>query len=405
MPEIKSSLNEVYKKHKLTDKAKEAVLERATKTSTNQGKRFEWKPALVSISIVAIVYMLVLTFNQPTGTSDASTNLAPRDADTAVMERVEEFLSIVEDGTISQEERTNYIAKSDWALQLAFESGKSIYYNKPNMTNEEVVQINTLLTKMYDYIKKESKANENIQALKSDTSFYSFLTEIPNWNRELSSFTNVIYSSSLKEKPVFNNLFLSESWLIKIIILGIFTLVVYLFVQNIRIDRKLHFFIFHVIVLAFFVYIFIQKDYNHYGYDETSIFLSIQENNKNSITLTEPKELLAIAQFGDSRYGLARLQDESLIISKFEKKLNNKYVLKGSSIQDGDSVNIGDTSKTMTSYAMGVDSNSKIDQILIKIGMEEVMKINIDPNYATIYHIDIPQSIEGWGVEYKESDE
>ena len=195
-------------------------------------------------------------------------------------------------------------------------------------------------------------------------------------------------------------MFLSESWLVKTIILIIFALVVYLFIQNIRIDRKLHFFIFHLIVLAFFVNIFIQKDNNNYGYDETSIFLSIQAS-----TLAEPKELLAIAQFGDSRYGLARLQDGSLIISKFEKK-RNKYVLKGNSIQDGDIVDIRDNGKSLTSYAIGVEPNSaKIDQIHIKVGMEEIREINIAPNYAAIYHIDIPNNIEGWGVEYRERDE
>ena len=203
--------------------------------------------------------MLMLTFSNKDGHTHSSSVLAPRDADTAVMERVEEFLSIIEDGTISQEERINYIAKSDWALQLAFDSGNSSYYNKPEMTNEEVVQINTILTKMYDYIKKETKVNEKIKALTSDLSFYSFLEEIPNWNKELSDYTDVTYSSSLKEKPLFNNLFLSESWLVKTIILIIFALVVYLFIQNIRIDRKLHFFIFHLIVLAFFVNIFAVK--------------------------------------------------------------------------------------------------------------------------------------------------
>lgn len=57
----------------------------------------------------------------------ASSELAPEHAEVAFMERLAQFQQIIADGTITDEERRQFLSTSDWLLQRAFESGNSLF--------------------------------------------------------------------------------------------------------------------------------------------------------------------------------------------------------------------------------------------------------------------------------------
>lgn len=395
MPDIERSLNEASRSHILTDKAKEIMLE-SPYTSKKQRKRFDWKIAFASIGIVAVVLAIILAFSKTNNTTSSSL-IAPRNADDAFIERVEDFIAIVKDGTITDVDRRNYLAKSDWALQLAFETRNSIFYNKPNVSNKQVQQLNTLLVKMHAYIRAEQTVHQEIKDLQFNSSFEDFIMNVGKWNELLSSYTDVTYSTSTKEKPQFNNKFLADPWVAEVILVFLFVVFVYLFIRNIRNDKKIHFFIFHIIVLVFIGQYFFEKDPNQYGYDETSILQSMQVNVTETFRNVQVLELLAIAQFDDIRYGLAKLDDDSIMITEFVKQRSG-YVMRNSSIAYSHTVNrnyyIGPRE---LADVWGVRPESEIQQIVYTVEeSNKEIELPINSNFADIYMILKPN--EGYGV-------
>ena len=403
MPNFGRSLNESASKYILTDKSKEIVLERPNK---KRHKRFEWKIAFISIAIVALVLAIILAFSETDNTTYFSSILAPRDADEAFMKRVKDFIAIVEDGVITDVDRRNYLAKSDWALQLALETGNSTFYNNPsNLSNEQVQQLNTLLAKMYAYISKEETVHQDMQELQRGSSFEDVIINVGKWNELLSTFIDVTYSSSTKEKPQFNNKFLVNPWIGEIIILIFFVVLVYLFIQNIRIGKKLYYFVFHVIVVALIGQYFLEKDPNQYGYDETSILQSMQMKAKETFRSVQVHELLAIAQFDDIRYGLAKLDDDSIMITEFVKQRSG-YVMRNSSIAYSNTVNRNySIGPRELAEVWGVRPESKIQQIVYTVeGANKVIELPINPNFADIYMIRKPNEAtegNGWSIDFR----
>ena len=401
MPDIVSRVNETSNRYILTDKAKEIVLE-SPKNNKKKRKRLDWKIACVSIGIVAFVLMIILAFSQTDKTTYSSSIIAPRNGDEVFMERVEAFIAVVEDGTITELDQRSYLSKSDWALQLAFDTGNSRFYNIENVSNEQAEQLNTLLAKMNAYINEQQTVHQEIKALQRGSSFEDFIMNVGRWNELLSSYTDVTYSSSTKEKPLFINKFLADPWVAEGIIIFLFVLFVYFFIQNVRLNKKLPLFVFYVVVLVFIGLYFLEEDPNQYGYDETSILQSMQVNTIETFRDVQVFELLAIAQFDDIRYGLAKLDNDSIMITEFVKQRSG-YVMRNCSIAHSNSVN-KDYSIGYSEIAdvWGVRPESKIQQIVYSIeDSNKVIELPINPNFADIYMISKPNEGYGLSIEFQ----
>ena len=406
MPDIKDSINEVYREQTLSDEARRGVLSGSSLNKSVIRSKFSWQPLVVSVSMVALLFIFVLTLTKTDGQQMGSSVLAPNDADDAVMERVNSFLVILEDGVISEEERRHYLMKSDWSLQLAFDTGTSIFYNRPNVTSREAQDINTLLQRMYTFVEVEQPV-KGVPELDKAATFTEFLPLVSTWNKVLKPYTDDVYVSSLKEKPISKKVFFNMSLVGQLITVGFIVLFLYLFIQNIRFERKKHFFVFHVLALLFFAQAFIQDELNPFVYDETSILHAMYKLDENGDKLRG--ELLDVAQFGKSRYGLVQYPDGSLGLSRFEKN-GNRFGARSSIVdhlEEVRSVNLVDTDYlTRWMQVIGVNKDSHMKEIIfIDQNSNESFKFPIDSKQPRIYFLQVPDSINNYSMKYMYEEE
>ncbi len=401
MPDIKESINEVYGERTLSEGAKRGIISGSSLKKPYKRSKFSWQPLVVSASIVALLFIFVLTLTKTDVQQMSSSELAPNDADDAVMERVNSFLAVLEDGIISEEERSLYLMKSDWSLQLAFDTGTSIFYNRPNVTSREAQDINTLLQRMYTFIESEQPVKGALDLDKAET-FTEFLPLISTWNDELKPYVEEEYVSSLKEKPISKKVFFNISLIGQLITVSFILLFLYLFIQNIRFERKWHFFIFHVLALLFFAQAFIQNTSNSVVYDETSILREMYSWDENGDKIHG--KLLDIAQFGDSRYGFTHYPDGTLGLYRFEKD-GNRYRARSSNmvgeVERSVEMMDFDTDSNLLTSTIAVNQDSHIKEIIFIVqNSNESFKFPIDPKQPRIYFFSFVNLIENLSIKY-----
>ena len=328
MPSIKESINQVYKDRYFSQEKRQETLRKLQQT--NRKRSLQWKPAFMSIGIVIVLLLLVLSSSKDESIQTSST-LAPFDADIALVERVQQFQSIVADGVISEQERREYISRSDWDLQLAFESGTSIFYNRPAMSTEDIEQVNELLHNMYRIV-YDQVAVEQFQQTKLETNFETILQLAPSFNKDAKTFVRDAYTSSLQEKPFTKNAFLNLHIGWQLCILLLFTLFMYLFIQNIRIDRKKFAGVLQLLFIGIIGSFFFIKDTTLYSYNETALMESAHAHVSKVDSKASVKDLLAIAQYDEGRVALFELQDERLMLMEY-MNYDGNYKFQSSSIQ------------------------------------------------------------------------
>lgn len=327
MPSIKESMNEVYKVQYFTEEMQQKTIARLKKG--NERRSLQWKPAFASVAIVMIILVLALTSAKQEPIETNST-MAPNDADVALVERFKEFQQIITDGVVTDAERRQYISRSDWDLQLAFESGESIFYNRPTMDKKQIEAATHLLHNMYRIV-YERRPIEKLPTFTESANFQNIVSFSPSFNEQAENLIKKQYSSSLEEKPLTKNDFLNLDWWWQLLIVSLFGLFVYLFVQNIRIDHKKFAGVLQIIFIVLIGSIFFVKDKTFYSYDETALMESAQAHIMELYPNGKVQELLSVAQFNEGRLALFKLQDEQLMLMKYYE-YEGKYKFGGSSI-------------------------------------------------------------------------
>ena len=189
----------------------------------------------------------------------------------------------------------------------------------------------------------------------------------------------------------------------QLITVGFIVLFLYLFIQNIRFERKKHFFVFHVLALLFLAQAFIKVDTNYLAYDETSVLISILSLDEDEEKVHG--ELLDVAQFGDLRYGLVQFSDGSLSLAQFEKQgkhfiLQNSVINQHKDVRDVNLTNNGFSHSTWT-QTFGVNHDSHILEIvLIDQYTREEYKFPVDSEQPGIYNIEVPSKIDLLALKY-----
>ncbi|MER2000851.1 MAG: hypothetical protein ABS882_13850, partial [Lysinibacillus sp.] len=344
----------------------------------NRKRTLQWKPALMSIAIVAALLLLVFSSSKGEPIQTSST-LAPFDADIVLVDRFQQFQSIVADGVITEQERREYISRSDWDLQLAFESGSSIFFNRPAMATEDIKQVNELLFYMYRIV-YDQVVVEQFHLTKSEPNFETILQLAPSFNKEAKAFVSDTYTSSLQEKPFTKNAFLNLHIGWQLFILMLFTLFLYLFIQNIRIDRKKFAGVLQLLFIVIIGSFFVIKDTKLYSYNETALMESAHAHVTEIDSKASVKDLLAIAQYDEGRVALFELQDERLMLMDYVES-NGDYKFQGSSIQYGSDTHVFGLSESYEwQYIVGVKDTAKFSAVsMFDNILKEEYKIPIVP--------------------------
>ena len=330
MPSIKDSMNDVYKDHTFSKQKQQQILEQLQQECPQWS--IAWKPFSSVVAILAIVLLLLVT-NTKEETVTTSTDKAPQDADVVLLDRVQQFQQIVKDGEITELERIQYASISDWDLQLAFETGTSIFYNRPAMSKDDIRNVTEILHNMY-YTVIDNVPHKEPMQLDDNITFEAFLQIAPAFNEHVGLYIEQPYVSSLTEKPLTNNRFLNMDWWWQIVVFGLFALFSYLFIQNIRIDRKKFAGVLQFIFLIGLGSFFVTKDTTHYSYNETALMEAALNDELIKEQNLRVGKLVNIAQYPNSRAALFELTDGRLLVMEY-MKYGNQYQYQGWSTSDG----------------------------------------------------------------------
>lgn len=388
MPNLKDSINIVYKEHHLSEEIKNEVLRKINKRTQKR----QWMPYAVAFAMMIVLLIFVASWNVKDPAVHVSSKIAPNDADEQIMKRIQSFYEIISDEIITEEERANYLMTSDWAVQLALDHGESPFYNRPNITSAEAKNINLMLNQLYSIVKlyEQFSLSENFPI---PSTFSELAQKSEKYTNELKQYSDAEYQSSIKERPIFNKDFFMLTLKWQIVICALIVLFVYLFIKNIQEDKKVSFFIFHVISLILLFLPFVHENVESFAYDEASILEAVEEGG----------ELLAIAQFDDVRLALVNKEETELQLMVFEKKEGKRYRLNYSIIDYNDEfhyISCQNHSKLPNGEFYAVGNRSEISQFyFIDNETYEKFRYEVDPENAQIYHFSQPSSFDNLTME------
>lgn len=399
MNSLKDHINEVHKEKHFDLERQLETIQKARQKKAGR-RKFHWQPlfATVGIAFITLLFVYFQVEQQPANLP-ASSELAPEHAEVAFMERLAQFQQIIADGTITDEERRQFLSTSDWLLQRAFESGNSLFYNRPKMTADEVLQVNMLLSYMNEFVEQHEHVRKLANIELEGESFREVLALLPEWNAHFATLIPNTYVPTNEEKPRTNNAFLNGPLNIKLLWTVGFLLLVYAFVFNLRYMRKILLGVIQISLIFFFGSAFFKEDTRLYGHDETAIMHSINQNNemKNSETL------LAAATFHNVRYVLTRFSDNSRIgISIFSRGDKTYELYGGHYLHSSANIVIIPNSLEYLEQGniVGIADNSKITKVVLTDNYtNEQYEIEIDPVKANIYRLIIPEQLKGYYID------
>lgn len=396
MTKLKEWMDDVYKEQRFSHNKK---LETLQKARSSKPRVIHWMPIACMLSAAVVLFVLAGSWPQQIRELSISSILAPYNANMEMIERVEHFYAIASDGVVTDEERRAYVKTSDWLVQRALESGNSIFYNRPNVTEEQATAFNEMLYFMYEFIYTKKDAAAIAGQLQLYRNYDALLADVSRMNEVLAPFVERSYTSSLNEKPISNNAFLNAPWWVKLIAIVLFLLFCYSFYVNIKTNRRIVLGMIQLGLIVLLTLSFFKADDQLYGYDETSIAQSMDAHMALFEETKYVDELLAAAEFEGGRYGLAHMSNGQLLLAKFEEE-DGMYVLRSSNASE----QIVETMPAMdyaedNRYIIGVAPNSGIAKYeLVDEQTGDVYFIDIDPIQANIYQFIMPSHVTSMNV-------
>lgn len=404
MKGVKKSINEVYQ-DKHFDQNKQLETLRKVRLEKQKNRRTYWLPLITAVGALFIALLLITIerAEMPSQTTSTSSITAPQNADEVFVKRVHHFWNMIADGVMTEDERRAYLSTSDWLLQRAFESGASIFYNRPNMTTEEITAVNTLLFSMNQFVEQRHDPSVLQRLTSNQEGFRDLLQVVPHWNTLLQPYTTGQYLPSESEKPRSKNVFLASDLWKQLIIVAALVLVVYAFYFNMRHKRKRMMALVQLSLIVVFSVMLIRPDTNLYGYDETSMMTSIVTELERLEVYHTPVTFLAGAIFSEKRFGLVELaQGEGIGLGEFSL-LDDQYVYTDSTYHKFARVvtqHVLQDSLGEEGVIVAIADNSKISKVVVTDHKtKEQYAIDVDPVHANIYRILLPDKVTSYLVD------
>lgn len=384
---IREALNNAYKEQTFSDQKKDEII---TNIHT---KRKVWMPLIATIIVTCCVLFLTFSLlHNPIKEVSLSSIQVPNSVETAYMERWNEFL-IVANSEQKEQVTIQYLAKSDWLLQRAIESGQSLFYSSPTLTADEKLALNELLHYMYLWV-KEPNVTLNIPSIQTFKDLTDLAPKLVETMRESYKEDQYVSSSQEKQKSKLRLLYAQPNEIIGLLVfLGFFVFLLY---RNWKGNRNYFFVAIQMSVICLVLFVMFIPKSGKYAYDETTLLQqSISTFDEPTIEPTKAKFSYAVT-FGDERYVLVDLGNGINGLAHFSKNEGGYTWL---SSQWGRQLIFHDFGANRRVVAVQEGHGvSRID--IVETNSKRVISVSINPDEAGIYLIDTPDNLQSYELQF-----
>ncbi|MGE7625107.1 hypothetical protein ACQKMD_19385 [Viridibacillus sp. NPDC096237] len=289
---------------------------------------------LTSFALIALIFILIeLPTDQEevvvsSGNSSTKVNQAVTQT---VEERLDLFTELVklratDDSKVEkiEELRNTFFVQNDWLLQRAIETGKSLFYESPDLSKSERTSLIELLQYMNAYVVKgDEGAPEVYEAFSENQAFRDVVSNSRELKKTLANYVALPdYPKDLAKPLTFTEKVAS----LPILTLGSFILFVLLFVAvviiTIRGRRRNWIFVLPLVFLVLgLIGLYNNQEVKLYGDDETMMLqsitsaLDIYADEGEPIENIKNLELVTAAAYDDKRVALAKADDQYILAS------------------------------------------------------------------------------------------
>ncbi|MEO4051866.1 hypothetical protein [Solibacillus sp. CAU 1738] len=389
---IRNALKEAYKERVFSEDKKQETLEKVN------NKNKAWLP--FSVTVIVTCCVLILTFwlvREPITEVVISSEQAPHTVEDIYMERWHEFMTIVENERNEQATLT-YLAKSDWLLQRAIESGHSVFYSAPTLTDEEKRSLIELLHYMYQWVERPNRLIDFPQV----ETFDELTKQAPQLLGHLRGKykKQPILTVEEQKAPKLRLFYMKPEEIIStLVFFGIFALLLY---SNWTSKRNYFFAAIQVGVLCSILLVMFMPSSEKYAFDETTLLQqSIPTFDEPTIDPTVAK-LSSASTFGDVRFALVDLGNGIHGLAKFYKN-HIGYAWSGS--QWGRQKIFTDWVQGVPGQVIAVQQGHGVSRIdLVEEQTKRILSIALDPDEAAIYFIGVPEDFRSYQMLYYSKD-
>ena len=397
MDPIKEAMKESYKGHGLS---------KLKKLETQQKVREQRKtmlPVVISTVVTFTIFLFIfLTINEQDPelkmSSSISSKVEGQDAVIEMMERKLQFQTIIEDGEVTAAERLEYLRKSDWKLQLAFEHITNSTYEIPDVTEDQGLLYATLLFYMRQFMLEPHSISEVAEAFSQVRVFQ----QLPELVPVLDAHILAKYQPTKDELMPANQQFFLVNRTLQVIIVCMYILSVFFIIKNIIKRQHLWITLSNIaVVIATFVILF--KPLPHfYANDETTLLTSSIKAIKEAGLPTDQAQFISAATFDNSRFALIKEQQNHMLV-RFQKG-DNYY-------QFTDFTTLGEDTPVITGifhvrndgqaiYVMAfTEGHPIVKGVLIDHASKEI-EFQVEQGKAGIEAVYLPQRNTSFGLKF-----